>query len=161
MLFRSATLVAGAGASNISCRLTTFPKAPGDRIGDSVLDANDSFAMHLRLQNGAVGVIHASRMASGHFNNLFLRIFGTKGGLDLRYENDVSSLRASIGDDMLTPVWRDVAVPPVASNYQRFIAAIRGGAQVLPDFARGAELQKVLDLAVASNAKNSQDLPVH
>ena len=153
-----ATLVAGAGASHVSCRLTTFDKAPGGKIGDYVLDANDSFNMHLRLQNGAVGVIHASRMATGHVNDLRLRIFGLKGGLDVRYENDVSSLRACTGGDMLTATWRDVDVPPVATNYQRFITAIRGGSHVYPDFARGAELQKVLDLAVQSNAQGSLDL---
>ena len=155
-----ATIVAGAGASNVSCRLTTFDKAPGGKIGDYVLDANDSFNMHLRLANGAVGVIHASRMATGHFNDLQLRIFGTKGGLDVRYENEVSSLRACMGDDAFTATWADIAVPEVATNYERFIDAIRLGKPVLPDFARGAELQKVLDLAVTSNAEGSRDLQV-
>lgn len=155
-----ATLVAGSAASNVSCRLTTFDKAPGGKIGDYVLDANDSFNMHLRLQNGAAGVIHASRMATGHFNDLRLRIFGLKGGLDVRYENDVSTLRACTGDDMLTATWHDVDVPPVATNYQRFITAIRDGIPAYPDFARGAELQKVLDLAVQSDAQGSRDLAV-
>ena len=155
-----ATFVAGAGASNISCRLTTFDKAPGGRIGEYVLDANDSFNMHLRLQNGAVGVIHASRMATGHLNDLRLRIFGTKGGLDVRYESNVSSLRACTGNNILTATWHDVDVPAVQTNYVRFIDAVRMGKPVLPDFARGAELQKVLDLAVQSNAQASLDLPI-
>ncbi len=155
-----ATLVAGAGASHVSCRLTTFDKAPGGRIGDYVLDANDSFTMHLRLENGAAGVIHASRMATGHFNDLRLRIFGLKGGLDVAYENNVSSLRACIGDDRLTAAWQNVHVPEVETNFQRFIAAIRAGTKVLPDFERGAALQKVLDLAVQSNGRGCLDLPV-
>ena len=155
-----ATLVAGAGASHVSCRLTTFDKAPGGRIGDYVLDANDSFSMHVRLQNGAAGVIHASRMATGHFNDLRLRIFGTKGGLDVAYENDESLLRACTGDDRLTAKWHDVDVPKVATNYQRFITAVREGGPVLPDFARGADLQKVLDLAVQSNVQASRDMAV-
>ena len=155
-----ATLVAGAGVSRVSCRLTTFHKAPGDKIGEYVLDANDSFNMHLALTNGATGVMHATRMASGHFNDLTLRIFGTKGGLDVRYNNNVSSLSACVGEDMLKPVWRDVEVPPVDNNYQRFIDAIRNGTKVKPDFARGAELQKVLDLAMESGAQNSVDMVV-
>ena len=155
-----ATLVAGSGASNVSCRLTTFDKAPNGRIGEYVLDANDSFNMHLRLQNGAVGVVHASRMATGHFNDLRLRIFGTKGGLEVRYENNVSALRACTGADMLTATWHGVDVPAVQTNYQRFIAAVRAGTAVLPDFARGAELQKVLDLALQSDAQGSVDLAV-
>ena len=155
-----ATLVAGAPATNVSCRLTTFDKAPGGKIGEYTLDANDSFNMHLRLANGAVGVIHASRMATGHLNDLYLRIFGTKGGLDVRYENNISSLRGSIGADMLAPTWRDLPTPAVETNYQRFIAAVRAGEQVLPDFARGAALQKVLDLAVESDKQQSIDLAV-
>ena len=155
-----ATLVAGSAASNVSCRLTTFDKAPGGKIGEYTLDANDSFVMHLRLANGASGVIHASRMASGHFNDLRLRIYGTKGGLEVGFENAVSTLRGSIGDDMLTPTWRELPTPAVETNYQRFIAAVRAGKQVLPDFARGAALQKVLDLAVESDKQKSVDLAV-
>ena len=155
-----ATLVAGSSVANVSCRLTTFDKAPGGRIGEYVLDANDSFAMHLRLGNGAMGVVHATRMATGHFNDLRLRIFGTKGGLEVRYERDVSSLRACTGDDRLTATWHDVEVPPVETNYQRFITAVRANVQVQPDFARGAALQKVLDLAMQSNSEGSVDLTV-
>jgi predicted dehydrogenase len=155
-----ATLVAGAPATSVSCRLTTFDKAPGGKIGEYTLDANDSFNMHLRLANGAVGVIHASRMATGHFNDLSLRIFGTKGGLDVRYENNISRLRGSLGDDVLKPVWRDLPTPAVQTNYERFIAAVRAGTPVLPDFARGAALQKVLDLAVESDKQRSVALAV-
>ncbi len=150
-----ATYAAGSPVADVSCRLTTFDKAPGGKIGDYVLDANDSFNMHLRLENGAVGVVHASRMATGHFNDLSLRIFGTLGGLDVRYENNVSILRACTGDDRLTATWRDVAAPEVRTNYQRFIDAIRDGHPELPDFARGAQLQRVLDLAVESDARDS------
>ena len=155
-----ATLVAGSPATNVSCRLTTFDKAPGGKIGEYTLDANDSFAMHLKLANGATGVVHASRMASGHLNDLYLRIHGTKGGLDVRYEGNVSKLSASIGDDMEKAVWRKLKTPAVKTNYQRFIAAIRAGRQVLPDFARGAALQKVLDQAIQSDKQASVDLAV-
>ena len=155
-----ATFAAGAGVANVSCRLTTFDKAPGGKIGEYTLDANDSANMHLRLTNGAAGVIHATRFASGHFNDLKLQIFGTKGGLELRFENNISSLRSCLGADMLKAVWSDVAVPPVLTNYERFIAAIKGKTMVDPDFARGAELQKVLDLAAASDAENCRDMAV-
>jgi len=155
-----ATIVAGAAASHVSCRLTTFDKAPGGKIGAYTLDANDSFNMHLTLENGAAGVIHASRMASGHLNDLVLRIFGTTGGLEVRYENNVGLLRGCLGDDLLTATWRDVETPMVDTNYARFIAAVREGRQESPDFARGAALQKVLDRAVESDADHSRDLSV-
>jgi predicted dehydrogenase len=155
-----ATYAAGLLPTDVSCRLATFHKAPGDKIGEYVLDANDSFAMHLRLSNGATGVVHASRMASGHLNDLSLRLFGTKGGIEVRFENNVSVLRACLEPDLQTGVWTDMPAPPVLTNYERFIAAIRGGTQVLPDFARGAQLQRLLDLAAESDAKGSQSLSV-
>jgi len=152
-----ATFVADADAASVSCRLTTFDKAEGNQIGEYPLDANDSMNMHLRLANGAVGVIHASRFASGHLNDLSLRIYGTKGGLDVRFENSKSSLRACLGSHLEDAQWVDVPTPDVPTNYVRFIDAVRAGTQVLPDFARGAALQKVLDLAVASDADGSRD----
>jgi predicted dehydrogenase len=155
-----ATYAAGLFPTNVSCRLATFHKAPGDRVGEYVLDANDSAVMHLRLDNGAIGVVHASRFASGHLNDLVLQLFGTKGGIEIRFEGNVSTLRASVGEDMLTGKWAEVPTPAVKTNYQRFVEAIREGRQELPDFARGAALQKVLDLAMESDAAKSADLAV-
>lgn len=155
-----ATLVAGADAAAVSARLTTFDKAPGGRIGPYVLDANDSCTMQLRLANGAVGVVHASRFATGHMNDLSLKVFGTMGGLDVRYENNVSVLRGCLGEDRLTATWRDLSMPPVASNHERFVAAVRAGTPVSPDFARGAVLNRVLDRAVLSDAQGCCDLAV-
>jgi predicted dehydrogenase len=148
-----ATHAAGLEVAEVSCRLTTFDKAPGGRIGEYVLDANDSFAMHMSLEGGATGVVHATRFASGHINDLSLRIFGTKGGLEVRFEQNESHLRACLEPDLMTGRWHDVDCPPVRTNYQRFIDAIREGHPVYPDFRRGAKLQRVLDLAVASDAQ--------
>ncbi len=155
-----ATYAAGLAPTNVSCRLATFHKAPGDKIGEYVLDANDSATMQVRLENGAIGVVHASRFASGHLNDLTLKLHGTKGGLDVRLDAGESTLRASIGANMPKGVWVDVTCPPVKTNYERFIAAIKAGKQELPDFARGAALQKVLDLAVASDAAKSVDMAI-
>ena len=152
-----ATFAAGAPVERVSCRLQTFDKAEGGEIFPYVLDANDSMAMHLRLSNGAIGVIHASRFASGHLNDLRLRIYGTRGGLDVRYEKGTSALYISEGEALLTGDWTEMAAPEVPTNYERFIAAIRAGTAVLPDFARGAALQRVLDLAVVSDAKGAAD----
>lgn len=155
-----ASFAAGEEVTDVSCRLTTFDKAPGNRIGQYTLDANDSFAMHVSLSGGASGVIHASRMASGHLNDLRLRIFGTKGGLEAQFADRVSTLRASVGDDMLTGTWREIETPQVETNYARFISAVRTGQQVHPDFHRGASLQKVLDLAAQSDAERGISLGV-
>ena len=146
--------------ADVSARLVTFDKAEGGQIGEYVLNANDSMAMHVSLTNKAVGVIHATRFASGHINDLRLQIFGTLGGLDVQFKGGASRLRASIGDDMLAGQWRDVATPEVSTNYQKFIAAIRAGRGGSPDFARAAALQKVLDLAARSSADGGRILAV-
>ncbi len=57
----------GTGMMPISlqARLKTFSKAPGDKIGQYVLDANDSAVMSAELPNGALAVIQASRFNTG------------------------------------------------------------------------------------------------
>jgi len=145
-----ATFIAGTEAEAVSCLLQTFDKAPGGRVGDYVLDANDSATMQLRLANGALGTVAATRFATGHLNDLRLRIYGQEGGLEVSFENAVSRLRACLGADVQTATWVDVNCPPVPTIYQRFIAAIRGDGAPEPDFARGASLQHLLDRAEAS-----------
>jgi predicted dehydrogenase len=148
-----ATFVAGLAVTDVSCLLTTFDKAPGGRIGDYVLDANDSATMQVVLENGALGTVAATRFATGHLNDLRLRLYGDVGGLEVSFEKGISQLRACLGDDIMTGTWKDVDCPPVPTNYQRFIAAIRGEGAGQPDFARGAVLQQLLDQAEASAAE--------
>lgn len=153
-----ATFAAGLEVAEVSCRLATFDKAPGGRIGDYVLDANDSAVMQVRLANGALGTIAATRFATGHLNDLRLRIYGDAGGLEVLFERGESALRACTGDDRLTAAWADVPCPAVPSIYQRFVAAIRGEGPAEPGFARGAALQRVLDGAEASAAQGGPAL---
>ncbi|WP_204353990.1 Gfo/Idh/MocA family protein [Yoonia maritima] len=152
-----ATFAAGSDTARVSCRLKTFHKAENDQIGIYPLDANDSMTMQLELENGAVGVIHASRFASGHINDLCLRLFGTEGGLEVRFENEISTLRSCIGGDMMTGAWTDIAPDTIPTNYTRFIDAVRANSVINPDFARGAALQRVLDMAVKSDTDGSRD----
>ncbi|MFN4156086.1 MAG: Gfo/Idh/MocA family protein [Paracoccaceae bacterium] len=155
-----ATFIAGEAAVDVSARLATFDKAPGGRIGEYTLDANDSATMQIRLEGGALGVVHATRFATGHMNDLRLRLFGDTGGLEVSFENTVSRLRACTGPDRLTATWAEVACPAAPSVYERFIAAIRGHAPAIPDFARGAALQRLLDRAEESARRDGLVLPV-
>jgi predicted dehydrogenase len=155
-----ATFVAGLDVTEISCLLQTFDKAPGGRIGDYVLDANDSATMQVRLANGALGTVAATRFASGHLNDLRVRLYGLTGGVEVTYENNVSRLRASIGDDIHTGTWVEIDCPPVPMVFQRFIAAIRGEGAPDPGFARGAALQQLLDQAEASAAEGGRSRPI-
>ena len=145
-----ATFIAGVEAVGVSCLLQTFDKAPEGRIGEYVLDANDSATMQLRLANGALGTVAATRFATGHLNDLRLRLYGLNGGLEVTFEKAESRLRACLGPDAQTTTWTEVDCPPVPTIYDRFIAAIRGEGPANPDFARGAALQRLLDGAEAS-----------
>ncbi len=145
-----ATFAAGMEATDVSCLLQTFDKAPGGRIGDYVLDANDSATLQVRLANGALGTVAATRFATGHLNDLRLRLYGQTGGIEISFENATSRLRACLGEDVQRANWHEIDCPPVPTVYQRFISAIRGDGLPEPDFARGAALQRLLDRAEAS-----------
>jgi predicted dehydrogenase len=145
------SFAAGSEINALTCTLKTFDKAPDNTIGDYTLDANDSFSMTATLQDGATGVIHASRFASGHINDVRLKIFGTKGGLDVSNEGERGLLRLSTGEDLQNGTWRDVAFEDTPSTYQRFASAVASGQQMSPDFATAARHQRVLDSAVTSN----------
>lgn len=155
-----ATFIAGMDATQVSCLLQTFDKAPGGQIGEYILDANDSATMQVRLANGALGTVAATRFATGHLNDLRLRLYGQTGGLEVTFEKAVSHLRACLGDDIQTGTWQDVDCPPVPTIYQRFVAAIRGEGPADPDFARGAALQRLLDKAVDSAGQDGKLLVV-
>ena len=144
------TFIAGQDATEVSCLLKTFDKAPEGRIGDYTLDANDSVTMQLVLGNGAIGTVAATRFASGHLNDLRLRIYGVTGGIEVNYQNRVSHLRACLDPDLATATWHDIDTPEPPLVYDRFIAAIRGEGPMDPDFARGAALQRILDTAEQS-----------
>lgn len=143
-----ATFVAGSMPREISCRLKTFHKAKDDQIGEYILDANDSFVMHAELENGALGTVSASRFASGHHNDLRLRLYGDKGGMEVLFEKNESQLNVCLEDDLLTQQWRQVETAEVPSNYERFATAICTKTQANPDFSRGAALQYWLDRAM-------------
>jgi len=145
-----ATYVMGLPVADVSCRFALYNKAPGNRIGDYVLDANDSATMQLSLANGALGTISQTRVASGHLNDLRLKVYGTKGAIEVT-NGDPGTLSACLEADLQKPKWQSIEVSPVTDNQTRFIAAVRGeDGPRAPDFARGAEIQKVLDAAEES-----------
>ncbi len=137
--------------ASVFCRLKAFPKAPRNRIGEYVLDANDSAVLSVEFKNGALGVIHTTRWAGGHGNRLALKISGTKGSIDIDSDRSTTGYRICTGKDFDKGVWKDAESPAVPNNYQRFIKSILSGKQDQPDFARGAEVQKILDACFESD----------
>lgn len=136
---------------SVQARLKTFSSHKGRRIGEYVLDANDSAVMQVEFTNGALGVIHATRWATGHINSLLLEISGTKGALRVDLDRSRDSLEVCAGSDVHQAKWKTVPAAPTPNIYERFIAAIRAGKPGQPDFARGAEIQKILDKCFVSD----------
>ena len=150
---------AASDVEHVFARLRAFDKAPDNRIGEYDLDANDSFTMTVDFANGALGVIHSSRWATGHLNELRLRMHGDRGALEVIHSTEGSRLRGCLGDDVQQAVWRDIDAGTVPTNYQRFAAAVAAGEKIEPGFRHAAELQKVLDLAIETE-KERRELKV-
>ncbi len=132
--------------------LVTFPKAEGERIGDYVLDANDSIAMTARLKSGALATITASRYMTGHANDLWLSLHGTKGALRVETDGKTSRLSGSFGGDIDRQRLRKLPLPEVKRNARRFADALDSGHNGDPSFRRAADMQKLIDAAFESAA---------
>jgi predicted dehydrogenase len=140
--------------ASLKADLVTFPKAEGDRIGDYVLDANDSFAMTARLGSGALATILATRYATGHANDLSLTLHGTRGALKVETDGQASSLAACLGKDIDRNRWKKLDTGPVRRNARRFADALISGVNGDPSFRRAAGIQKLIDAAFESAASS-------
>jgi predicted dehydrogenase len=76
--FNLADFITGLELAELSAELTTF--VPGRRVDDNV-------QIMLRYANGARGLLWASQVAPSNENNLKIRVYGTKGGLEWRQEH--------------------------------------------------------------------------
>lgn len=141
-------------AEQVYCHLKTFAKAPDDRIGDYILDANDSAMITLECASGAVGHLSITRWATGHVNSLALSIHGERGALRLDLDKSNATLeRSHLAADGTNQPWSSLECPPTPNIYQRFIQSIQSGTQDQPDFHRGAEVQHLLDACHRSAAE--------
>lgn len=139
--------------ASIHCRLKTFDKAAGGKIGEYILDANDSAIMSVEFENGAVGTIQATRWATGHRNSLSLLICGTKGAVRVDLDKSEHSIDVCLGEDVDEVEWKTIDSPSSPDNWQRFIQSIKSGQNDQPDFARGAAIQKVLNACEVSDGE--------
>lgn len=141
----------GQNIAGLQCRLKTFDKAPGNRIGEYVLDANDSCVINLEFGNGALGVVHMSRFQTGYMNDLFLTIHGTLGAVKLSTGNEGDKLSVCVGEDRHTHTFRPVTCQSQPDSFERFMAALASGSMADPDFAHAARLQTVMDNCFTSH----------
>ena len=145
--------------ASVNCHLHTFDKAPGGNIGPYTLDANDSAVIHASMQNGAVGVIHTTRWATGHKNSLSLRIFGDLGALRIELDQGFDRLDICLGRQRHRAEWKTVTCSPTPTNFDRFVRAIRTGNPQPPDFAHGAAIQTVIDACFRSH-RTGKTIPI-
>ncbi len=91
--------------------MKTFDKAEGGMIDVYRLDVNDSVAMTVEFANGALGVVHMSRFATGKANDLDLLIHGEKGALKVWADSNGSTLEVCLGPDIDTQTWAPYDLP--------------------------------------------------
>jgi predicted dehydrogenase len=103
--FNLAEYVSGCRVSRICAAVNTV--VPGRTLDD------DGAAL-LQFDNGATGVLVATQVAAGEENNIRIRVYGEKGGLEWNQE-DASSLLVK-WPDRPQEVWR------AGSNYLSAVA---------------------------------------
>jgi|TARA_B110000438_G_scaffold291485_1_gene328485 predicted dehydrogenase len=147
---------------SINSRLKTF-KDKGEKIGQYVLDANDTFISMIEFDNGALGTVSATRFATGFKNRLDLKIFGELGAVKISFEdpiqegnqyqitNDTERVLKEKSDKLK---WNTIITKPTPNNFERFIESIKRQTNDQPNFQRGAEIQKILDACSESSQKN-------
>ena len=134
-----ATFGTGLDIDRRSARMKTFDKADGGAIDVYKLDVNDSVAMTVEFSNGALGVVHMSRFATGKLNDLDLLIHGDKGALKIWANHLDSSLETCLGPDIDTQTWTPDRLPPTPRNEERFVIALLSGQNGEPDFRHADE----------------------
>ncbi|MBN9362781.1 MULTISPECIES: Gfo/Idh/MocA family oxidoreductase [unclassified Devosia] len=149
-LFDFATFGSGQSIAAVTGMAGAFAKGTDGRIGEYELDANDSVALTARFENGALGVLHTTRWATGHINTLDLQVHGDRGALQFRHTMRGTELTMCSGADLENEEWRPVVCSPVPTTYARFVEAVRTGCSQQPDFRRAAVIQFALDAAATA-----------
>lgn len=126
---------------SLYCDLKTFHKAKNDRIGEYVLDANDSFVSSVHFKSGALGTVHCSRWATGHLNREYICVYGDKGSVEIDFEKGINVYRRF---NVALDTWETLGCKATPTNYERFITAIRTGKNDVSDFENGLKIQKYL-----------------
>jgi predicted dehydrogenase len=91
--FQLAHFVTGVAPQSLLADLSTF--VPGRRVDDNV-------QILLRYENGARGALWASQVAPGNENNLTLRVYGAKGGIEWHQEHPNQLLFTPLGEPTRT-----------------------------------------------------------
>ena len=109
-LFDFASYAVG-GIKSVNTHLKTFTEVKGKKHGEYLLDANDTALMQVEFKNGALGMLHATRWATGHLNTVQLLVCGTKGALRINLDKAYDKLDLSIGKDLDPAKWKELKCP--------------------------------------------------
>jgi predicted dehydrogenase len=156
------TTYAAGDIAKLSCTMKSFDKGvPRNRHKGYTLDADDGFFATAEFASGAIGVIHATRWATGHMNALRLRIFGDKGALVIDTEQARDKMQVCVGEfAQHYALWSTLPVGiSETSVYARFIRSIRTGKRESPTFLDGLKIQTYLD-ACKKSAKTGRTVAV-
>ena len=108
--YNLATFVTGLNCRELAAELSTF--VPGRRLDDNV-------QIMLRFAEGARGQLWASQVATGNQNNLRLRIYGEKAGLEWRQEEPNCLWFAQLGKTPTLIYRAGPGATPVAAHASR------------------------------------------
>ncbi|MBK1876874.1 Gfo/Idh/MocA family protein [Pelagicoccus mobilis] len=139
---------------SVNCKLKTFDKGENNTMGGFELDANDSAIVTAEFANGAIGTIHTTRWAQPHQNSLRLNLYGDKASVEIDLDTSYSQLKISRILGRKSMPWETVDCGETPTNFERFITAVESGVQDQADFARGAEVQAVLDACFESDKED-------
>jgi len=108
--YNLACFVTGLTCQELSAELSSF--VPGRRVDDNV-------QIMLRFAEGARGLLWASQVAPGNQNNLRLRVFGEKAGIEWRQEDPNCLWFAALGKAPQLIYRAGPAAIPVAAHASR------------------------------------------
>ena len=108
--FNLACFVTGLTCEQIAADVSTF--VPGRRLDDNV-------HMLLRFSSGAKGSLWATQVAVGNENNLRLRVYGEKAGLEWGQENPNELTFAPLGEPRRTIRRGSAGTGPAAAHATR------------------------------------------
>jgi len=169
--YNLACFITGQSAESLAADLQSF--VPGRQV-------DDNGHVMLRYDSGARGMLWCSQVAPGNENNLKIRVYGDKGGLEWHQENPnylhftpfgaPKQILTRGGAGMLDSVASATRIPPghpegylegFANLYKDAAAAIRAHGQgkdletLVPGISDGLAGVRFIDACVRSSAKNA------
>jgi predicted dehydrogenase len=108
--YNLACFVTGLACEELAADVTTF--VPGRRVDDNI-------QVMLRFQQGAKGALWASQVAPGNENNLRLRVYGEKAGIEWWQENPNELAYTPLGEPQRTIRRGSAGTVPAAAHATR------------------------------------------